>query len=104
MPDYVLVMTTCPPEDAESIGLKLVESKTCACANIIPRISSIYHWKEKIEHESEAIILLKTEKQREQDLWEELRKHHPYEVPEFVVVDIARGSKDYLQWISGSMT
>jgi periplasmic divalent cation tolerance protein len=36
-------------------------------------------------------------------LWEELKKRHPYEVPEFLVVPIIDGSEDYLRWVERSI-
>ncbi len=35
--------------------------------------------------------------------WEAIKKKHPYEVPEFVVLPIKWGSQDYLNWISASI-
>ena len=104
MPDYVLILTTCSPDSAEHLGMELVKSKNCACVNIIPGINSIYHWKGKIQRDNESILVLKTERRNVQSTWKELRKHHPYEIPEFVVVNVSQGSPDYLKWISESIS
>ncbi len=104
MAEYVLAITTCPPTKADTIAMRLVESKTCACANIVSRIKSIYHWKGNIETDTESILLLKTEKGQTEALWEVLKEAHPYDVPEFIVIPIIHGSPDYLNWISDSIS
>lgn len=50
--------------------------------------------------DNEALLIMKTEARHTKALWEIVKKNHPYEVPEFVVLPIEWGSKDYLDWIS----
>ncbi|MHA2425535.1 MAG: divalent-cation tolerance protein CutA [Candidatus Thorarchaeota archaeon] len=102
MSEYILAITTCPESDADNLARKLVESKQCACVNMIRNVFSIFHWKSKIEEEHEVILLMKTKKELESSLLSELKKHHSYEVPEFVVLSIGSGSADYLDWIGKS--
>lgn len=100
MADYILAMTTCPEEKAEEIALKLVESRECACVNIVHGMTSIYHWDGKIEKTKECLLLMKTESHLTESLLKSLKEVHQYEVPEYIVVPIKWGSKDYLDWIS----
>ena len=102
MSEYVLAISTCPEKEADDLARKLVESKHCACVNLIRNVFSIYHWKGKIEEERESILLMKTKKNLESDLLSELKKHHSYDVPEFIVLPIESGSTDYLKWIGES--
>jgi periplasmic divalent cation tolerance protein len=103
MTEYVLAITTCPENEAVSIASSLVESKSCACANIIKGITSIYHWNGKIETDTECLILMKTKRNLTDRLRDSLRKIHSYEVPEFIVISIDEGSDEYLSWISESV-
>jgi periplasmic divalent cation tolerance protein len=103
MSEYVLAITTCPENEADSIASSLVEDKLCACINIIKGITSIYHWNGKIEKDTECLILMKTEKNLTDRLHDTLRKIHSYEVPEFIIIAIEDGSEDYLSWISKSV-
>jgi periplasmic divalent cation tolerance protein len=103
MSEYVLAITTCPEAEADSIAYSLVEGKVCACANIIKGITSVYHWKGKIETDTECLILMKTERDLTDRLYDALKQVHSYEVPEFVVLSIDEGSEDYLSWISTSV-
>ena len=103
MPDYVVALTTCPVDISSKLARVLVEKRVCACVNIIPRVMSIYHWKDEITEDEESILLMKTEVDHQEALWEVIKNEHPYDVPEFVVLPITWGSQDYLDWISQSI-
>ncbi|MGY5856486.1 MAG: divalent-cation tolerance protein CutA [Candidatus Thorarchaeota archaeon] len=100
MSEYVVAITTCPMKISEELARTLVEKRACACVNIIPKVTSIYHWKDEIVTENEAMLIMKTEAKQIESLWEAVKKDHPYDVPEYVVLPIEWGSKDYLDWIS----
>ncbi|MDF1539145.1 MAG: divalent-cation tolerance protein CutA [Candidatus Thorarchaeota archaeon] len=104
MTDYIVALSTCLEKEADAIATTLVESRKCACVNIIRGVTSIYRWKGKTESETESILLMKSVSGKEQELLEELCKLHSYEVPEFIILPIRWGSKDYLQWITESTT
>jgi periplasmic divalent cation tolerance protein len=58
---YIMVYVTTKDEaEASRIGETLVKEKLAACANIIPRIESVYWWQGKIEKNSEAALILKS--------------------------------------------
>jgi periplasmic divalent cation tolerance protein len=103
MMEYAVALTTCPMKNSEELARSLVEARVCACVNIIPKITSIYHWKEKIVVDTEALLFMKTESRFAESLWEILKRNHPYEVPEYIVLPIEWGSQDYLNWISESL-
>jgi periplasmic divalent cation tolerance protein len=104
MKKYILAMTTCPESVSEGLARILVEKRVCACVNTISNVKSIYHWKNKIVTDTESILIMKSESQLEDILRKTIREHHPYEVPEFIVLDIESGLKDYLDWISSSVS
>jgi periplasmic divalent cation tolerance protein len=66
-------------------------------------VTSIYHWKDEIVIDEESLLIMKTQASYKESLWEAIKKKHPYEVPEFVVLPIKWGSQDYLNWISASI-
>ena len=103
MPEYVVALTTCPTEKSENLALSLVDERVCACVNIIPKVTSIYHWKDKLVTDEESILVIKTEETQKELLWKSIKEKHPYEVPEFVILPIVWGSQDYLNWISSSI-
>jgi len=47
----IILVTAGSEEEAAGIGRALVEEKLAACANIVPRIRSIYRWKGEIHDE-----------------------------------------------------
>jgi periplasmic divalent cation tolerance protein len=101
MTDFVIVLTTLPAEgDAENFAAQLVEERLAACVNILPPMRSVYRWKNVVERADERQIVIKTTRTRVTALESRLRKLHPYDVPEFVVLPIDSGSADYLSWIS----
>jgi periplasmic divalent cation tolerance protein len=103
MTDFVIVLTTLPAEgDAEKLALQLVEERLAACVNILPPMRSVYRWKSAIEQADERQVLIKTTRARLTALENRLRKLHPYDVPEFVVLPIDSGSADYLSWLSAN--
>ena len=56
----IVMITAGTEEEAARIGLTLVEERLAACANMVPRIRSIYRWKGKIHDEQEFLIIVKT--------------------------------------------
>ena len=100
MNEYVVALTTCPETISEELGRTLVEKRVCACVNIIPKVVSIYRWKDEIVIDNEALLIIKTDSKHIEVLWDLLKENHPYEVPEYVVLPIEWGNKDYLKWIS----
>jgi periplasmic divalent cation tolerance protein len=103
MKKYILAMTTCPKSRSKDLARILVEKRVCACVNTIPHVESIYHWKNEVVTDTESILIMKTESQFEDALRETIIEHHPYEVPEFIVLNLESGSKAYLDWISVSI-
>jgi len=96
----VIVLTTVgATQDVDSIATQLVEKRLAACVNIIPRIYSVYRWKNAVERDSEQLLIIKTTDDRLTELREALFAMHPYEVPEFVVVRIDDLSDAYRAWL-----
>lgn len=103
MSEFVVALTTCSKERSKELALHLVEERACACVNIITSVKSIYYWKDEIVTDEESLLIMKTHVNRKEALWKAIKNLHPYEVPEFVVLPITWGSKDYLDWISTSV-
>jgi periplasmic divalent cation tolerance protein len=101
---YRMVLVTCASiAEARRVAQHAVEQKLAACANIVPWVDSIYRWKGKVERAREALVLMKTTAARLRGLEREVKRLHSYDVPEFVVLPIVAGSREYLAWVSGSV-
>ena len=94
-----VVLCNAPPDHAERIARAHVESRVAACVNLVPGVVSIYRWKGNVEREPETTMLIKTADDRVATLMEELKKLHPYEVPEMVVLPVADVNAPYAQWV-----
>jgi periplasmic divalent cation tolerance protein len=100
----VLVLTTVGPAfDAAALARELVEQRLAACVNIIPRIESVYRWQGRVETDAEQLLLIKTTRERLDALREALLARHPYDVPEFVVIEPEAMSDAYRAWLVASV-
>ena len=99
MPAPVIVLTTLAAgADAMSIARTLVDEQLAACVNVLPAMTSVYRWKGAVEQEREQQLVIKTLRDAVPALEARLRTLHPYELPEFLILDAA-GSAKYSAWI-----
>lgn len=97
--DAVIVLTTLPDHGAAlSLARRAVEARLAACVQIVPGLTSVYRWKGAVDEASEVQLLMKTSAQREEALMAWVAAHHPYEVPEILVLD-GRASEAYGAWL-----
>lgn len=101
MTDVLLVLVTTPsPEVAADLARSLVEARLAACGNVLPGVRSIYRWEGKVQDDAEALLVLKTTRDRFEALRDEVLQRHPYEVPEIVALSVDAGSERYLAWVT----
>lgn len=97
----LLIITNCPDEaTASTIALAVVEDGLAACANLLPRVQSIYRWQGSIESASEIPLLLKSTAANYPALEKRIAELHPYDVPEIIALPITRGLPAYLNWLA----
>lgn len=97
----IVVLCTCPDDVvADRIAGAIVEERLAACVNRLPGVASTYRWKGEVQRDSECLLLIKTTIERFDALRERIVALHPYELPEVIAVDIARGLPAYLDWIA----
>ncbi|MCL4467629.1 MAG: divalent-cation tolerance protein CutA [Deltaproteobacteria bacterium] len=98
---FIVAYTTVGKKaDARRIAETIIEEGLAACVNIVPGLSSVYRWKGKTVTEKEYLLAIKTRKSLIPLLEKTIQSLHPYELPEFITLDISYGSSDYLQWLS----
>jgi len=100
---HIVLTTFANAEDAAKAVRTLVDEQIIACGTILPGARSIYRWKDAIEDTEESVVLLKTSAERFPALEERLRAIHPYETPEIIALDPTAVSKDYADWVLGSV-
>jgi len=97
---HVVVLSTVGrPEDAERIARALVEQRAAACVSLVPGLVSHYRWKGALEREPETLLVIKTRRDRLEDLRQALLALHPYEVPELLALPVEAGHAPYLAWV-----
>jgi periplasmic divalent cation tolerance protein len=97
--ELVVIITTPTIGEARAIGKKLVKEKLAACANIIPRVESVFFWQGRVRQEREALMIVKTQRPAFGRLVKCVKSLHSYSLPEIIALPITRGSKEYLRWI-----
>ncbi|KAK0087970.1 hypothetical protein PV326_004985 [Microctonus aethiopoides] len=97
---YSVAYVTVPNNDvAKKIAHGLVSEKLAACVNIIPQITSIYEWENKITEDNELLLMIKTRTDTVGNLTKYVKENHPYTVCEVISLPIENGNEDYLNWI-----
>ncbi|SDF79269.1 divalent cation tolerance protein [Methanolobus vulcani] len=97
----IVYTTTSSKEEASKIARELVEKKLAACVNIHP-IESVYPWEGNIEEDKEFALSIKTVTSGIQEVTENIRKMHSYELPAIISWKIS-GEEKYLEWISDNV-
>ncbi len=96
----LLLLCNCPDREvATKIAITLVERKLAACVNLIPGVTSVYLWQEKLETAEEVTLLIKTTRQRYEEVEATILELHPYELPEIIAVPVELGFSGYLNWV-----
>jgi periplasmic divalent cation tolerance protein len=98
--DCCLILTTTSNiDEAKNIAHRLVQNKLAACTNIIPKIVSIYNWKDEICEDEEFLLVIKTKKVLFDAVKTAILNLHSYELPEIIMLSIENGYEKYLGWI-----
>lgn len=97
----VLVYTTFPSEDdAKKAARTLVEAGLAACANIFPQMTAVYRWEGQLQEDGEAAMIVKTTRERSEEVLARLKSLHPYSLPARLVLPVIGGGEDFLSWIA----
>ena len=98
----VVILSTYPnKKSVQKISNELVRSKIAACVNIT-KISSVYSWQGNIENTDEYLAIFKTTQKNKAKLKNQIKKTHPYEVPEVAELKLQDLNKPYLNWLADS--
>lgn len=97
----VVLMTVPDGETGQRIARALVEERLIACANLLPRMTSIYRWEGEVRVDTEHLVVMKTRGTLLERLFARAAELHPYEVPELIAVPVSAGSRPYRAWVCG---
>ena len=105
MSGYAVVFCTVGSEpEASRIARELVARRLAACVNVVPGVQSTYRWQGAVRTDAEWLLVVKTRKDRFEQVRAAIRELHSYEVPEIVMLDVADGDAAYLAWIDASLS
>ena len=99
----VILITAKDKKEADKIARALVKNKLAACVNIIGGLRSIFSWKGKVEAAKEALLVVKSRKEKFNKIAKLVNAIHSYDVPEIIAIPIVSGFKPYLNWINESV-
>ena len=98
----VIIISTYPDKKSIlKIANVVVKEKLAACVNFT-KINSIYTWQNKLENTSEFLAFFKTTNKKKKSLKNEIKKSHPYKVPEIAELQVKSLNKPYLDWLVNS--
>jgi periplasmic divalent cation tolerance protein len=90
-----VVLVTCGSIiEARRIASRVVRKRLAACVNIVLGT---------VQTTREVLMVIKTSGKRLGELEKEVKRWHSYDVPEFVVISVAAGSREYLAWLEESV-
>ena len=103
MPVHFIYMTAGSKEEANNIGQALVEARLAACVNIIDNMTSVYRWEEKVQQDSEVVLIAKTTEALVPELIDKVKSVHSYDCPCIVSLPISDGYPPFLDWINNEV-
>lgn len=94
-----IYITTKNEEEALLISSSLIKFKLIACANILPAIMSVFYWENAIQKTQETALIVKTTKDKFNQVCKTVMDLHSYTCPCIVALPIIAGNNDFLQWV-----
>ena len=94
-----IYMTAASKAEAQKIGKSLVESRLAACVNILDNMQSIYRWEERLQEDSEVVLIAKTTDTLVRQLIDKVKSLHSYDCPCIVSLPVSDGNPPFLEWI-----
>ena len=91
--------TTRERVQAEEIGIALIKERLAACANVLDHVHSFYWWQGEMQHDTEALLILKTTASRVEMLIARLKALHSYDCPCIEAFPVGAGYPPYLDWV-----
>ena len=97
--NVVILITAGTEEEAHKIADRLLTQRKAACVNIVPAVSSVFWWQDKVESDQESLLIIKTRAGLLDEIVSLVKEIHSYDVPEIIALPIVGGNQDYLDWI-----
>ena len=100
----MIALVTAPDMDtARGLAQAALSARLAACVNLVRGVESHYWWEGKLDCSSEVLMIFKTVRAKTSDLEKLIIAEHPYDTPEFVLLDVDGGNERYLNWWLASL-
>ncbi len=102
MENLLIVQTMYPNKgkDLKKLIIWILKQGLAKSAQRVNYIKSYYVWEWKIEKSEEKLLIFKTTASKKDQLISFIKKMHPYEVPEIIVLQPTEVDEQYLGWIN----
>ena len=103
-PTMALVYCPCPDLDAaKRLGHQLLDARLAGCINILPAMTSLYHWEGAREEAAETVLIVKTSAEKAGEAQALVEREHPYDVPAVLILHLHHVNRDYREWLLAAM-
>lgn len=85
-------------DEAKSISFDLLEKKLAICTNWFP-ISCAYRWEGELKHESEYVLIIKTNENKREEIENVIAQHIDY-MNYIAEIDVNSVNAPYLNWVN----
>ena len=102
MPIIEIRTTFASRSDAEACAALLVGQRLAACVQVDGPVTSTYRWQSAVERAEEFRCTCKTTREQSQGCIDALLRHHAYETPEVILVEVA-ATAEYAEWVRTSV-
>jgi periplasmic divalent cation tolerance protein len=97
--NIVIFITTGTDGESRRVAEALLEQRKAACVNIVPTVTSLFWWEDRIDSDQESLLIVKSKASLLDEIVSLVKGIHSYDVPEVIALPIIGGNADYLQWI-----
>ena len=102
--DFLVVLTTAASaEEGGRIATALVDESLAACVNIVAGCRSVYRWKGKTLNDDEALLIVKTSRQKFDEVERRILELHSYDVPEILAIPAVKIAAGYLRFLQENL-
>ena len=97
--NVVIFITTGTGGEAHKIAEVLLTQRKAACVNIVPKVSSLFWWKDELDSAQESLLIVKTKASLLNQIITLVKEIHSNDIPEIIALPIIGCKQDYLEWL-----
>lgn len=103
MDKYIIVTTLCDKKEISNKIMNVLLEKKLVAGSQMTKVHSKYWWNNKLEECDEYKLEFRTKETLFNEIENEIKQIHDYEVAEISYYEIKNASKDFLDWINDNV-